>query len=231
MSGNLITRGLATLSALVLSALPALAQTVEQRGYITGFGGAGLTTEVTAPFFGGSVGLDATRNVQITADFGRIQDVKAKFTAEDLSLGDREMASEGITTSSSVKMPTNFVTAGIRLRAAAERTIRPYVLLHGGIAHMSPKPKFVIEGLDVTSLMMSESESPVKTAFREDTRPMATAGAGVTARLNDHVLVDVGYKYSTIFIKKNFLQDFEASPHAHDRLDTHRVYLGLGLTF
>lgn len=203
----------------------------EQRGYITGFGGAGLTTETTSPFFGGSVGLDATRNLQITADFGRVQDVKPKFTAEDLKLSDQDMASAGITTASTVKMPTNYVTAGVRLHATNDRTLRPYVVVHGGIAHMSPKPKFLIEGLDVTSLLMADTESIAKTAFREETRPMGTVGAGVTARVNDHVQVDLGYKYSAIFIKRNFLQDFETSPHSHNRIDTHRVYAGLGFTF
>jgi opacity protein-like surface antigen len=233
MSRNVIGRSVLAFAFLTLVGLPALAQGQDQRGYITGFGGAGATTELTSLFFGGSVGADVSRNVQITADFGRMQRVLPKFTNEDLRLTDQQMLSEeGLITSSTVKVPTNFLSGGFRLHAANGRTIRPYVLVHAGIAHMSPKPRFTVEGLDITSLVLSDTEDPtIRKAFREETRPMATLGGGVTAKVADHVLVDVGYKYSGIFIKTDYLQDVEGSPHSHKRIDTHRVYVGLGLTF
>ena len=60
---------------------------------------------------------------------------------------------------------------------------------------------------------------------------MATFGGGVTARVARWIQVDFGYKYSGIFINENFMQDYEASPHSHSRIDTHRVYAGVGLAF
>jgi opacity protein-like surface antigen len=228
------TRNAASVLALALFALwalPAAAQSQgDQRGYITGFGGAGSTTEVTAPFFGGSVGVNVTPNLQITGDFGRMQDVLAHFTREDLSLADKSLTSDtNLTSKSTVKMPTNFVSGGIRLRAANNWAVQPYVLAHAGIAHMSPKPTFTLQGLDITSTVMADPYT--SGVFREETRPMATFGGGVTAVLMRHVQVDVGYKYSGIFIKSDFAQDYQTSPHKHDRIDTHRVYGGIGLVF
>lgn len=229
MLRNPIGRSFLAVTYLAWLAVPALAQGPEQRGYITAFGGAGLTTEVTSPFFGGSVGADVSRNVQITADFGRIQNVEAKFTREDLAIFARDAAEAGVAAVATVKMPTNYLSGGIRLHVSSDRTVQPYLMAHGGIAHMSTKPKFTVEGLDMTSVAMTEPA--IKAAFKEETRPMATLGAGVTAKVSDHVLVDLGYKYSGIFIKKTFLQDLEGSPHSHTRIDTHRLYAGLGLTF
>ena len=203
-----------------------------QRGYLTGFGGAAATTENTSPFFGGSLGFDVTRNLQITADFGRIQDVTAHFTREDLALVDQGVRAElGVPSSSTVEMPTNYLSGGMRFRFANDRKVQPYLLAHAGIAHMSPKPTFTAAGFDLTSEVLNADDQFVGHIFREETRPMATLGGGVTATLSRHVQVDVGYKYSGIFIKTDYLQDYNVSPHSHARIDTHRVYAGLGLTF
>lgn len=227
-----ISTSLVLLSVLGFAIAPATAQVREnQRGYVAGFGGAGATSEVTSPFFGGSVGLDLTRNLLLTVDFGRIQDVEPSFTVADLATGDQEMKADGFRASSSIKVPTNFLSGGFRFRFANDRRVQPYLLAHGGIAHMSPVPKFTVEGIDVTSLLLNDEDPYVRKIFREETRPMGTVGGGISAQLTDHVLVDLGYKYSAIFIKKNFLQDYEASPHAHSRIDTHRLYAGIGLTF
>lgn len=229
-------RAVATL-ALLAFALPLSAQTTSgQRGFLTGFGGAGATQHAS-PFFGGAIGVDVNDFVQITADVGRIQNAEPRFTHEDLTFFRNEAASEGLVASASAKVPTNYYTAGIRVRTADRWRFRPYAVVHAGVAHMSPKPTFMLEGANVTSLMMSDlGDDPndpytPRRVFREETRPMATIGGGVTTAVTDHVQVDVGYKLSGIFIRKNFLQDFETSPHSHNRIYTHRFYAGLGLTF
>lgn len=229
MSGTIMGRTLAG-ALLALWALPALGQTAaDQRGFLVGFTG-GSATEVTAPFFGGGVGFNVTPNIQITGDFGRMQDVEAPFTLEDLAIVDQSFRDEmGLISTSTIKMPTNYVTGGVRFRFGTSWPVQPYVLAHAGIAHMSPSPNFSVEGTDLTSLVM---QAPyVQEAFREETRPMATFGAGVTARVVRYLQLDFGYKYSGIFIDENFLQDYEVSPHAHSRIDTHRFYAGFGLAF
>ncbi|MEZ5290058.1 MAG: outer membrane beta-barrel protein [Vicinamibacterales bacterium] len=236
MSPRLIIARAAMMLALVAAgALPVSAQ-APHRGFLTGFGGADATKHAS-PFFGGAIGVDLGDHVQITADVGRIQNAEPTFTHDDLALVASDAASEGIVASATSKVPTNYYTAGVRVRTGDRWRFRPYALVHAGVAHMSPKPTFMIEGVDVTSLMMSDlANDPgdpysVRQSFREETRPMATVGGGVTTAVTDHVQVDLGYKFSSIFIKKGYLQDFEGSPHSHNRIDTHRFYAGLGLTF
>ena len=224
--------------ALLAFAAPLWAQAATgQRGFLTGFGGAGANQHAS-PFFGGAIGLDVGDYVQITVDAGRIQNAEPKFTHADLSFFQKDAASEGVVASASAKVPTNYYTAGIRVRTADRWRVRPYAVVSAGVAHMSPKPTFMLEGVDITSLAMSSeigdyANDPYtpKEIFREETRPMATIGGGVTTAVTDHVQVDLGYNLSGIFIKKNFLQDFETSPHSHNRIYTHRFYAGLGLRF
>lgn len=231
-----IVRAAMTL-ALLAFALPLSAQSADSpRLFLTGFGGAGATQHAS-PFFGGVVGVNVSEFVQLTADVGRIQNAEPRFTHTDLGIIKNEAASEGIVASATAKVPTNYYSVGVRVRTADRWRVRPYALAHGGFAHMSPKPTFTFDGLDVTSLLMSDiGDDPndpytVKKAFREETRPMATVGAGFTTAVTDRVQVDFGYKLSGIFIKKDYLQDFQGSPHAHDRILTHRLYAGLGLVF
>lgn len=218
------------LALLALVALPVSAQSQSgQRGYVVGIGGAGAT-QVNAPFFGASAGFDVTDHLQITADVGRMQDVLSNFTKEDLALVDQGLQVDtGLPFSSKVKMPTNYVTGGVRFLMPSGWRARPYASASAGIAHMSPKPTFEVAGLDYTTLAMADQT--VGKAFREDTRPMASIGGGVTFDVVKHVTFDIGYKYSGIFIKTDYLQDLEASPHSHTRIDTHRVFAGAGFRF
>jgi opacity protein-like surface antigen len=218
---------LAALFALL--SLPAAAQQRDQRGYVIGLGGVGAT-EVTSALFGGSAGFNVTPDLLITVDIGRTEDVLATFTEDDLAAVDQAVLAEGAPSSSStVKMPTNYLTAGIRYLLPISGAFRPYVSAGGGIAHMSPKARFVIAGIDATSAMY-EFEV-VSNTFREDTRPTASVGGGIAMTVARHLTFDLGYRYSPIFIERDYLQDYEVSPHSHNRIDTHKVYAGVGFAF
>lgn len=239
---------LGVLVLVVLAPLTASAQSpVGEHGYVVGLGGASAT-EVTQPFFGASAGFNVARHILITADVGRMQDVLSDFTRQDLSLLEQAVNQSygpyGPQLSASVKIPTNYVTGGVRVPFFVNRQVRPYVSLSGGIAHLSPKPslKFSYYGTteDITQDVMTtertgcawaESAPCTTGALREDTRPMATAGAGVALTLAHHLTFDVGYKYSTIFIKTNYLQDLVGSPHSHSQINVHRFFAGAGVNF
>jgi opacity protein-like surface antigen len=218
------------LAFLALVTLPVLAQSQDdQRGYVIGLGGMN-STEKNAPFFGGAGGFNITKDLQITGEVGRVQDVLANFTNEDLQLVDQGLLTElGMPSVSSVKMPTNYVTGGLRYLLPISGAVRPYVSASGGIAHMSPKAKFLIGGVDLTKEITANEL--IKKTFREETRPMASVGGGVAVNLARHFTVDAGYRYSGIFIKTDYLQDWQVSPHSHDRINTHRFYAGAGFTF
>jgi opacity protein-like surface antigen len=210
----------------VLIAAPAAAQ--PQRGFAIGFGGAAMT-EVNSPVFGGSVGVNLTPDVQITGDFGRMQDVFPSFTREDLRVMEGQiLTDEGMKLSTKIKMPTVYAMGTVRYLLPTRSAVRPYLTAGGGVAHLSPKPAFVAEGLDVTSLLMQDAE--FNTAFKTENRPMVSGGAGVTTSFARHFTVDIGYKYSRIFIDTTYLQD-PTSPHQHDAVDVHRVIVGAGFTF
>ena len=215
----------------VLVAAPAAAQTDQrQRGFAIGFGGATLT-EVNAPVFGGSVGVNLTPDIQITGDFGRMQDVFANFTREDLGILEGDMLTEeGVNLTTKIKMPTTYAIGGVRFLLPTSNPIRPYLTAGGGVAHLHPKLNFVADGLDITSLLMQEPD--FNTSFKAETRPMVTGGAGVTFAVARHLTVDLGYKYSRIFIDKTYLQAPAGfSPHQHDGVDVHRFIMGAGFAF
>jgi hypothetical protein len=97
------------------------------------------------------------------------------------------------------------------------------------MANMRPRPKFMLAGFDVTSLQLEEPM--LRSIFRNETRPMAAAGAGVAVELGPHVTFDVGYRYSAILIDRQYLQDYAVSPHSHYRIDVHRTQFGVGFAF
>ena len=225
-------------AALTFVSAPAIAQAPEasQRGYIVGLGGLSAT-QVNSGLLGASAGFNVARDLQITIDTGRMLDVQAPFTHEDLAMLDSAVTVNGIPLTSTVEMPTNYVTAGVRYLIPVRGLVRPYVSGSGGIAHMSPKPTITALGVDVTSALASDSEvgPPFTTTFREATEPMASVGGGVMFTVARHLTFDLGYRYSGIFIKTNYLQagGFEAglSPHDHTRINLNRVYAGMGVAF
>lgn len=189
------------------------------------YGGV-ASTEVSSPSFGGSFGVNVTPDFLIFGELGRSQDVKAPFTAEDLSLVQQGLAAEGIPFTSNIKMAVNYYSGGIKYFVPVSRAFRPYISANGGLAHMSPEVTFTAFGIDVTSAALS---SGMNANFHEDTRPMAglTTGVAITA---GHVMFDVGYKYSAIFVASDYLQD-PTSPHNHTTINMHQFTGGVGFRF
>lgn len=218
----------AALALVALLAVPAAAQTGEPRGFVVGHGGASLT-ESTSPLFGGAVGVNLSRHIQITGEVGRMQNVIPSFTRTDLLVAVSDAAAEGVRFDATSRMPTVYGMAGIRVLGPEMRYVRPYILASGGVAHLTPKPMFKVEGLDVTDLTLQEVPE-IRNVFRNENRPMASVGGGLSITVARHVALDMGYKYSEIFIKKDYLQA-EDSPHQHHRIDVHRMYFGVGYAF
>lgn len=237
--------GLALALVLFVPASAAAQPQPTQHGFIVGLGGM-TATDVQSPVFGVSAGFNVLPHLQITADVGRMQDVVANFTAQDLSLLDQGVNANSYSSerlASSVKVPANYFMGGVRLPFAIGQFARPYVALSAGVAHMSPAPTFqyIYAGttVDITSDVMSvqrsgcawmSSSACLGGAFREETRPMVSTGAGLAVTVK-HVTVDFGYKYSGIFITSDYLQDLQGSPHNHTRINTHRFYAGAGFAF
>jgi opacity protein-like surface antigen len=97
---------------------------------------------------------------------------------------------------------------------------------------MRPEPTFTLAGTDVTDVGYALLPQLQTTIFKNETRPMANVGGGLSVTLARHVTLDVGYTFSGIFIKSDYLQEDPAvSPHTHTRIYTHRGYFGAGYRF
>lgn len=215
-------------SLATLIAMPAAAQTPPpDRAYVMGFGGAAMST-INAGLFGGSAGLTLGRDVQVFGEFGRMQDVLPGFTKEDLNVAVEAARADGSTFTWKSKVPTAYAIGGVRYLVPTGTIVRPYASVGAGVAHLMPSPTFVVDGLDITSAALQDPN--MANMFKTDNRPLATVGAGITVNMVRHVKVDIGYKYSRIFVNTDYLQSPD-SPHQHKNVDVHRLQLGLGFTF
>ena len=214
------------LAGALALASTATAQT-RDHGYVLGIGGS-TTTEVTSPFFGGAVGFNITRDLFVTGEVGRMQNVYADFTKEDLSAVEQQFATEGVRLTTEFKMPTTYVTGGVRWTVPTTYEAKPYVTAAGGFARLDPKPGFIVEGLDITSVALQDPT--MHTAFEKQNRPLMSLGGGVSVQVAKHFTADVGYRFSRIFVNTDFLQD-NASPHSHNGFNLHRAYAGAGVRF
>ena len=126
-----------------------------------------------------SAGFDVARHLQVTVEAGRMQDVLSSFTEADWKQLDQEtsafasaVAGVPITLTTRQRMPTNYVTGGVRVPFGYLGHARPYATAAAGIAHMSPAPTFTAavlgERVDVTSDIFAVPEA--QKLFREDTR-------------------------------------------------------------
>jgi opacity protein-like surface antigen len=223
-------RILAVAFAALAMAATASAQSTE-RGYVVGLGGAAIT-EVNSATYGGGVGINLTRNLQITGEVVRMQDILASFTRDDLRLLEQMILEEGgVSSSVTTKTRATYAMGGVRFVMPGNAPVTPYVTGTAGVAHLAPTlNKVLIEGIDFTSMVMQEPG--VSDALRHDTRPVVGVGGGLTATVYRHFRVDVGYQYSRIFIAKDYLQaEADLSTHQHTGINVHRVQVGVGYAF
>ena len=242
---SVVRAAFATALAALLAA-PVLAQPPErERGYVMGTGGLTATT-INSSNFGASVGFNLTPDLLVTGDVGRLVDVVPTFTRDDLQALDRMLTEPGYSHLTRFKMPATYVMGGIRYKVPTDTMLRPYVSASAGMARLAPEPKFLVEGIDYTSALLKEiATDPLAQAqydrmFKDTTRPLASVGGGLVLTVARHFTLDVGYRYSRVFVKTDFVQspsstnnymDLPTSPHQHNRLDVHRVIVGAGYAF
>lgn len=213
--------------AFALALASTVAAQTRDHGYVIGIGGS-TTTVVTSPFFGGAVGLNVTRDLLVTGEVGRMQNLYADFTRDDLRALEQAFAEEGIPFNANFEMSSVYAMGGVRWVVPTNYTARPYLTASAGIARLNPKPGFALAGIDITSLVMQEPD--LKTVFEKQNRPLASFGGGVSVPFAKHFTADVGYRYSRIFLDTSYLQA-GSSPHSHKGFDVQRVYAGAGFTF
>ena len=200
-----------TLSFLVaLSLTPAAAGAQDRTASAVAFGGASLNSFSTSPAkidFGVNVGRELTPNIQAIGEFGRVGNMLPSLSAGLLST----------VTPYDVSVSALYGEGGIRLLAAPNSGVNPYVEASAGIARLTPHASgFGGSTGAITSLGLG---------FLHSTEPILGVGGGLLIR-GGPVVADVGYRYKQVAgdLFSNVLS-------AGQNLRAHQVRFGIGVRF
>ena len=157
--------------------------------------------------FGGNISKDLTPYIQAVGEFGRIGDMLPALTSGLLSL-----------TPYDVRVSAYYGEGGVRLLAAPDSGVNPYVEATAGVARLTPHVSGLGSELDfITSAGLNLLRS---------TEPILGFGGGVLLR-GGPVVADVGYRYKQIAGNGSFA----ALLGAGQPLLAHQVRFGLGVRF
>jgi opacity protein-like surface antigen len=216
------------IAALAIGFAASAAAQTGEHGYIGALSGATFTV-INSPLWAGSGGVNLGQNVQITGEVGRMQNLESNFMRDDLqAIEAAALLEEGVPVTAKADVRSFYATGGVRVLFLSSGNIRPYAAGSAGVAHLMPKPVFAALGIDVTSALLQEPD--IQKVFATMNRPLASVGGGISFTPTRHLLLDVGYKYSRIFIPTTYLQ-IPTSPHQHDGINVHRLYAGAGYLF
>ena len=200
---------LTILLAVCLAPASALAQ--DRTASAVGFGGASLNPFSTSPSkidFGVTVGKELTPNIQAFGEFGRVGEMLPSLSAGLLSSF----------TPYDVGVSAFYGEGGVRLLAAPNSGINPYVEASAGIARLTPH----VSGFGSSA----DAISSLGLNFLRTTDPILGVGGGLLLR-GGPVVADVGYRYKQV-VGNDSLASFLA---VGQNLRTHQVRFGIGVRF
>jgi hypothetical protein len=194
---------------LALSLAPATAGAQDRTVSAVGFGGASLnSTSASKIDFGVNVGKELTPNIQAVGEFGRIGDMLPSLSAGLLSSF----------TPYDVRVSAFYGEGGIRLLAAPNSGVNPYVEATAGIARLTPH----VSGFG------SAADAIVATGLGlfKSTDPILGVGGGLLLR-GGPVVADVGYRYKQIAGGDSLASMLATGGN----LRAHQVRFGIGVRF
>jgi hypothetical protein len=188
------------------------------RWHAQAVGGLTFGTE-TSRLFGGSIGYAWSRNVSVTAEMGRVADITSESMRDSMAAVVRSttqmlstVTGRAFDVVGETKMPAFYGLAGLKYTAPRMSRARPFVSGHTGFASVDPTVRLLINGDDrSTSFLPPASVPPSRT------RLLLGGGTGLTVRVTKALSVDVGYRYSHIFVD--------------DGVHLNRVYAAVGFAF
>jgi opacity protein-like surface antigen len=173
----------------------------------------------TSQLFAGAAGFRWSKNVLITVEAGRVADMTSEATRENLTavaantrLMLAAVTGRNFEVVADAKTPAFYGMAGLRLTSPRTSRARPFVSGHTGFASVDPDVRLLVNGDDRTTSFLPPSAEP-----ESRTRLLLGAGMGLTVRVTAQMSVDVGYRYSHVFV--------------HDGVQLNRIYGALGVTF
>jgi hypothetical protein len=157
--------------------------------------------------FGVNVGKELTPSVQVIGEVGRINDMLPSLSSSLLTL-----------TPYDVRVSSFYGEGGLRLLAAPDSSLNPYVEGTVGIARLTPHVAGFGSAVDaLTSTGLS---------LLRGTDPTVGFGGGVLLR-GGPVVADLGYRYKQVV----GADSFAAILGAGQPLRAHQVRFGIGVRF
>jgi hypothetical protein len=193
---------------LAVSLVPAAAFAQDRTASVTGFGGMSLNSFTTSSIdFGANVGKELTPNVQVVGEFGRVGDMLPSLTAGLLDL-----------TPYDVRLSALYGEGGVRLLAAPDSAVNPYVEATAGIARLTPHVSGFGSGIDAIA---ATGLNLLRT-----TEPILGFGGGVLLR-GGPLVADFGYRYKQVAGNDSLATFLSAG----QPLRAHQVRFGFGVRF
>jgi len=198
-------------AGVITMTVASIAAAQEPAGLLQGIGAVTNAAD-SHPSYGGAIGGRIAGWVEMTGEFGRMQDVTPK------DLRDLLRAVPGVPNGAVfVRVPAYYGLLNVKL-VPSHGVLRPFVTGGAGLARLDPQFTFGSAVVTLPSVFTPE----------RSTRPMATVGAGLRLGLGPHLTVDGGYRYSRIFSDYNVDRNLR-----NDRILTNvgAFYAAIGVRF
>jgi hypothetical protein len=199
------------LSLLLAAGLaPAAAMAQDGTASAIGFGGTSLnsfSTSASKVDFGFNVAKELTPNIQVVGEFGRIGNMLPSLSSGLLAF-----------TPYDVSLSAFYGEGGVRLLAAPDSGVSPYVEATAGIARLSPH----VSGFGSTA----DAILGVGFGFLRSTEPILGVGGGFMLR-GGPIVADVGYRYKQVAGSDSLVGLLGAGQN----LRAHQVRFGIGVRF
>ena len=162
----------------VLAPTPALAQ----GGYTQAIGG--MTSAAEQRAFAGALAGATFGSIDINVEGGYMQDVLPKGLFDQLN-----EFQENLDVQAKAILPATYFMGNVRYITPGG-SIHVFGGAGFGIAHVKPKFEFTVSGVDLGNIF---------SVVEAQNKPMVAFGGGVRFDIGTHSLLDVGYRYMTIF--------------------------------
>ena len=206
----MLSRRTALSFLLAVSLAPATAGAQDRTASAVGFGGASLNSfSTSAPTidFGVNVGKELTPNIQAIGEVGRIGDMLPTLSAGLLPAF----------TPYDVRVSAFYGEGGVRLLAAPDSGVNPYVEASAGMSRLTPH----VSGFGSST----DALASLGLGFLDTTKPILGVGGGLLLR-GGPLVADVGYRY-----KQVAGDSFVTLLAAGQTMRAHQVRFGIGVRF
>jgi opacity protein-like surface antigen len=198
---------------LVATASFAAGPTDPPRAYLSALGGVTFGSEAGGLVAAG-INVVATSHLQIVGEFGRMSNVMPKTTSDEVNSVAEGFTGDGtVPFSFTATMPNTYGLGEVRVLGTQHNGLAPFVDGGFGFAKVTTHLTATQDGADVSDDFITAAD-----LFQSQTKPMFTAGGGVSIAAGSRAVVDIGYHYSHIYT------DTQA-------INTNRVFAGIRVGF